>query len=43
MTILANPPADGSDRKYSLVRIVKDTKVKDLEDILVDAKRHVRE
>ena len=36
-TILANPPADGSDRTYSLVRMVKDNKVKDPTPLPVDA------
>ena len=36
-TILANPPADGSDRTYSLVRVVKDNKVEEPTAPPVDA------
>lgn len=36
-TILADPPADGSGRTYSLVRVVKDNKVKEPTPLPVDA------
>lgn len=36
-TILATPPADGSDRTYSLVQVVKDNKIKDPATLPVDA------